>query len=162
MNLTLRIPQSVLSVARQDLSRQHPFAYERIGFFRCRPTARPDLVVITGYDDVPDEHYVRDTKVGACIGSLAIQAAMQRILTHSVGQIHVHQHEHKGVPGPSFTDSENQPKLVTSFRYVDPNLPHGFVILSHTHAWGEIAVPGCDKLLKLTSVSVVGGRVEFL
>ena len=59
MNLTLRIPQSVLCVARQDLARSHPFAYERIGFFRCRPTVRSDLIVITGYDAVPDEQYIR-------------------------------------------------------------------------------------------------------
>ncbi len=162
MNLTLRIPQAVLSLARQDLTRPHPFAYERVGFFRCRPTGRPDLVVITGYDPVPDDHYVRDSTAGACIGSTAIQAAMQRILTHKVGQIHIHQHEHRGRPSPSRTDSENQPRLVTSFRNLDPQLPHGFMILSDTHAWGKLAMPGRHRLAELKSVSVVSGRVEFL
>jgi hypothetical protein len=162
MSLTLRIPRSVLSAARQDLSRLHTFAYERIGFFRCRPTARPDVIVITGYDSVPDDHYVRDTSAGACIGIVAIQAAMQRILTHDVGQIHVHQHEHRGVPGPSTTDSENQPKLVTSFRNLNAGLPHGSLILSTTHAWGEFVIPGKWRFVELTAISVVSERVEFL
>ena len=162
MNLTLRIPQSVLAIARRDLSRPHPFACERIGFFRCRPTALPDLVVITGYDSVADDQYVEDSNAGACIGSVAIQTAMQRILTHKVGQIHVHQHEHRGVPGPSSTDSANQPRLVASFRNLDPKLPHGSLILSNTHAWGEFAVPGCRRFEELKSISVVSGRLEFL
>jgi hypothetical protein len=162
MNLTLRIPLAVLTVARQDLSRPHPFACERVGFFRCRPTGRPDLIVITGYDSVPDDHYIEDGHAGACIGSLAIQAAMQRVLTHKVGQIHVHQHDHTGVPAPSPTDSANQPRLVTSFRHLDPTLPHGSVILSDTHAWGEFAVPGRRRFVELTSISVVSARLEFL
>jgi len=162
MNLTLRIPQAVLAIARRDLSRPHSFAYERIGFFRCRPTARPDLVVITGYDPVPDDQYVEDSTAGACIGSVAIQTAMQRILTHKVGQIHVHQHAHRGVPGPSATDSANQPGLVTSFRNLDPNLAHGSMILSNTHAWGEFTVPGRRRFEELKSISVVSGRLEFL
>lgn len=162
MNLTLRIPQAVLSIARQDLARPHPFACERIGFFRCRPTGRPDLIVITGYDAVPDDQYVDDSNAGACIGRLAIQTAMQRILTHKVGQIHVHQHGHRGVPSPSSTDSANQPRLVTSFRNLNPQLPHGFLILSNTHAWGEFIAPARRRFEELKSVSVVSGRLEFL
>ncbi len=162
MNLTIRIPQAVLSLARQDLARPHPFTYERVGFFRCRPTGRPDLVVVTGYDAVPDEDYVRGSTAGACIGSTAIQSAMQRILTHKVGQIHIHQHEDRGPPSPSRTDSENQPRLVTSFRNLDPQVPHGFMILSETHAWGSFATPKMRRLVELKSVSVVSGRIEFL
>jgi len=162
MNLTLRIPKGVLTVARQDLARRHPFAFERIGFFSCRPTGSPDLVIITSYDSVPDDQYVEDSNAGACIGSLAIQTAMQRILTNKVGQIHVHHHSHRGVPSPSSTDSENQPRLVTSFRNLDPQLPHGFLILSNTHAWGEFAVPGHRRFEELKSVSVVSGWVEYL
>jgi hypothetical protein len=162
MNLSIRIPQLVLSLARQDLARPHPFAYERVGFFRCRPTGRPDLVVISGYDPVPDENYVHDSTAGACIGSAAIQSAMQRILMHKVGQIHIHQHEHRGLPSPSRTDSANQPRLVTSFRNLDPQVPHGFMILSETHAWGTFAMPGHQRLVNLKSVSVVSGRIEFL
>lgn len=162
MNLTIRIPQAVLSLARYDLARPHPFAYERVGFFRCRPTGRPDLVVVTGYDAVADEDYVRDSTAGACIGSTAIQSAMQRILKHKVGQIHIHQHEHRGLPSPSRTDSENQPRLVTSFRNLDPQVPHGFMILSETHAWGSFATPEMRRLVELKSVSVVSGRIEFL
>jgi len=162
MNLALRIPQAVLTMARRDLTRQHPFAYERVGFFRSRPTDRPDLIVITGYDPIPDDQYVVDSHAGACIGTLAIETAMQRVLTHRVGQIHVHQHEHGGVPGPSATDSANQPRLVTSFRNLDPNLPHGSIILSKTHAWGEFAVPGRRQFVELGSISVVSARLEFL
>ena len=119
MNLTIRIPQSVLALARQDLPRPHTFAYERAGFFRCRPTSSPDLVVVTGYDPVPDNDYVRGSNAAACIGSTAIQSAMQRILTYRVGQIHIHQHEHCGRPTPSPTDSDSQPRLITSFRNLD-------------------------------------------
>jgi len=162
MKLILRIPWMVLSAARQDLARPHPFAYERVGFFRCRPTGRPDLVVITGYDAVSDDHYVRDMMAGACIGSTAIRLALQRVLTQKVGQIHVHQHEHRGLPSPSPTDLADQPRLVKSFCNVESQLPHGHMILSETHAWGSFALPGWRRPVELGSVSVVSGRVEFL
>jgi hypothetical protein len=162
MQLMLRIPQSVLTEARRDLGRPHSFAFERIGFFRCRPTERRDLVVITGYDTVPDEHYISDSTAGASIGPNAIQAAMQRILSHQVGQIHVHLHEHDGPTGPSSTDWSDQPRLIRSFRNLDSALVHGIIILSNTHAWGAFALPGVARLTKLKKVSVVSGGVEFL
>lgn len=162
MNLTVRIPKSVLSEAQKDLDRPHPFAYERVGFFRCRPTDRSDIVVITGYDGVPDEHYVCNAMVGACIGVIAIQLAMQRVLTYKVGQIHIHKHGHLGPPSPSSIDLTNQPRLVTSFRILDPTLPHGFMILSDTHVWGSFGIPGQQRMVEFTSASVVSGRVEFL
>jgi hypothetical protein len=87
---------------------------------------------------------------------------MQRILTGKVGQIHVHQHEHHGPPSPSPTDLANQPRLITSFRNLDAHIPHGFMILSATHAWGSFAIPRKKQLIELKSISVVSGRIEFL
>ena len=115
MQLTLRIPKAVLDEAMGDLKRPHAFAYERVGFFRCRPTSDAGLVVVSGYDTVPDGDYVEDPGAGACIGATAIQSALQRILTHNTGQIHVHWHEHDGPTGPSKTDLRDQPRLVGSF-----------------------------------------------
>ncbi len=162
MQLTLRIPQSVLMEARRDLGRPHPFAFERIGFFRCRPTGRQDLLVVSGYDTIPDHHYVSDSMTGACIGSEAIQTAMQRILSHQVGQVHVHLHEHNGPTGPSSTDWRDQPRLIRGFQNMDSSLVHGIVILSNTHAWGVFALPDVPRLTALKKVSVVSGGVEFL
>lgn len=162
MKTTLRIPQPVLLEAREDLVRPHPFALERVGFFRCRPTGRPDLVVVTGYDAIPDDHYIENTMAGACIGSTAIRSALQRVLTYGVGQIHVHLHEHHGPPGPSSTDMANQPRLVESLRNLDGKVPHGCMILSRTHAWGLFTLPGLRGFAKLTKCSVVSGRIEFL
>jgi hypothetical protein len=162
MNLTIRIPKSILSLAKQDLARPHSFAYERVGFLRCRPTGRSDLIVVTGYDAVPDNQYIDNPEVGACIGGEAIRLAMQRILTDNVGIIHIHQHEHAGVPSPSPIDLKSQPRLVDSCRRLNPQLPHGFMILSNTHAWGAFSLPSRERLIKLTTISVVSERVEFI
>jgi hypothetical protein len=162
MQLTLRIPRPVLDEARRDLARPHEFAFERVGFFRCRPTAQAGLVVVSGYDLVPDGEYVEDSTAGACIGATAIQAALQRILSHNTGQIHVHWHEHDGPTGPSGTDLGEQPRLVQSFRHVDETLPHGIVILSNTHAWGVLLLPGNKKFQEVRKMSVVSGGMTFL
>jgi hypothetical protein len=162
MQLTLRIPLPVLESATRDLKRPHDFAFERIGFLRCRPTARSDLVVVTGYDGVADDHYVCDSAAGACIGSQGIQAAMQRILSDQVGQIHIHLHEHRGPTGPSSTDWRDQPRLIASFRNLASSLPHGIIILSLTHVWGAFAIPGMTRLVKLSKVTVVGENIDFL
>jgi hypothetical protein len=162
MQLTLRIPKYVLEQARQDLARPHSFAFERVGFFRCRPTIQPKLVVISGYDAVPDGEYMFDSTAGACIGATAIQSALQRILTHGSGQVHVHWHEHDGPTGPSRTDLRDQPRLVQSFQNVDETLPHGIVILSNTHAWGVLLLPGTKRFQEIKKISVVSGGIEFL
>lgn len=162
MQLTLRIPKQVLDLARQDLARPHAFAFERVGFFRCRPTTQAGLVTASGYDAIPDSDYVTDSTAGACIGATAIQTALQRILTHQVGQIHVHWHEHDGPTGPSGTDLRDQPRLVQSFQNVDEKLPHGIVILSNTHAWGVMLLPGTKKFQEIKKISVVSGGIDFL
>jgi len=162
MQLTLRIPKVVLDEARADLKRPHAFAYERVGFFRCRPTSDAGLVVVSGYDTIPDGDYVEDSGAGACIGATAIQSALQRILTHNTGQIHVHWHEHDGPTGPSKTDLRDQPRLVGSFQNMDDTLPHGIVILSNTHAWGVLLLPGKKRFQPIRRMSVVAGGIDFL
>jgi hypothetical protein len=165
MKIELRIPASIRAEAMKDLARPHPFASERVGFLAAT-TAQlgPDhhLVLIAGYQPLPDDHYIDDASVGACIGSAAIRAAMQRVIDENKGQLHVHLHDHAGRTGPSFTDRNGLPPVVRSLATVGPNQASGYLIFSSDSAWAELRVPGVAAPVLATKITCVGFPLLFL
>lgn len=165
MKVELRIPGAIRAEAMKDLARPHPFAFERVGFLATTTTLlSPDhhLVLVTGYCPVPDEHYMDDDSVGACIGGEAIRAAMQRVIDESKGQLHVHLHNHAGPTGPSFTDRRGLPPVVRSLATVGPNQASGYLIFSADSAWAELRVPGVAAPVLATKITSVGFPLRFL
>lgn len=165
MNTEIRIPRFYYEEAIRDLHRPHPHAGERVGFYRTvLGTIRHDylLVLVTGYDSIPDEQYVRDFRVGARISSASIQSALQRILSHRCGQLHVHAHIGSGVPLPSPTDQKDTPRIVESMRVVGPKTAHGMFIFSDDGAWAQVAIPGAANQIVPSKITVVGYPSAFL
>jgi hypothetical protein len=165
MNLHLRMPAELHVAARADLSRPHPFAAERVGFFSMatgRLGADDWLLLVNGYASVPDEHYLDDPWAGARIGPAAIRASLQRILDHGCGQLHVHLHDHKGLPGPSGMDAREMPALIRSMSVAGPACAHGALILSLDGAWAEICAPGRLETAQANQITVVGFPMLFL
>lgn len=130
--IQLKITQQLREEMLQDLARGHPFAAERVGFLSCRPAAMPGGLLVLGisYHPVADEDYLPDSRVGAMMGPAAIRKALQFAYNHSVSMFHVHVHDHRGVPGFSSTDLKETAKFVPDFFHVQPNLPHGALVLS--------------------------------
>ncbi|GAB1488620.1 hypothetical protein MASR2M8_10660 [Opitutaceae bacterium] len=165
MKIEIRIPGAVRAEAMQDLARPHPFAFERVGFLATKTillSPEHHLVLVTGYHPVPDEHYIEDDSVGACIGGKAIRAAMQRVIDDGRGQLHVHLHNHAGPTGPSFTDRKGLPPVVRSLATVGPNQASGYLIFSVDCAWAELRVPGVVAPMPATKITSVGFPLLFL
>jgi hypothetical protein len=165
MKIEIRIPASIRSEAMKDLARPHPFAFERVGFL-ATTTAQlgsdHHLVLITGYHPVPDDHYINDASVGACIEGAAIRAAMQRVIGDGKGQIHVHIHDHTGPTGPSLTDRKGLPPVVRSLATVGPNHASGYLIFSSDSAWAELRIPHVAMPVLATKITSVGFPLLFL
>jgi hypothetical protein len=159
MNVEIRMPSRLRSVAMTDLSRPHPFAFERVGFFSA-VTSRlgPDHVTVlfTDYHVVPDDHYRDDGDVGASIGSDAICQALDRALSLGRGQFHVHVHNHRGIPRPSSTDREGLPPLVRSLSVADPSEASGYLIFSRDSVWAEVVLEDLGKPTEATKFTSVG------
>src|ERR1700739_3927488 len=134
MKPVLKVPYKLLFEALDDLERPHPFASERVGFFSFRLSGDPEepLLICYDYHPVPDDHYLQDDTCGACIGSEPIRAAMQRALTFGSGQLHVHMHRRVGASDPSATDLASGPGLCRSFANANPQIPHGWAVISET------------------------------
>ncbi len=165
MNIHIRIPQQLHDEAMSDLIRPHPFAAERIGFFSVttgRLSSNMLVLHVGKYHPIPDQDYVDDQGVGARIGGDAIRGALQRILDTGAGQLHVHLHDHRGQPGPSWTDSRELPPLVKSMSVVDASCANGFLILSRDKAWAQIIAPNGSGLEVVNKITVVGFPVSFL
>lgn len=165
MSITIRIPGELYEKAMADLDRSHDFACERIGFFSCKHGPSGDggaIVCLTDYHVLADDDYVDDPRVGARINSKAIRAAMQRGLDGKGGQIHVHLHAHRGLTGPSPTDSRELPALANALVAAAPTQVHGALILSLDSAWASVWLPGEVNAQAANRIRSVGFPIKFL
>lgn len=159
MNAQIRIPRSIYEAARDDLRRDHRFAAERVGFLFGRRGAGSngeELIILSSFNGVADDHYVDDPYVGARIGPNAIHGALQHALANGVGAFHVHVHEHRGTPWFSPTDLRDVEEFVRPFRSLVPSQPHGFLVLSLDRGAALVWLPGAAERLAVRSISVVG------
>jgi hypothetical protein len=117
VKVILRIPQTVYRTAVEDLKRTHDFAGERVGFMFGRVgSGRTDtLLLVSSYEAVPDDGYVRDDYVSARINATTIRTMMQRTLTTGESAFHVHVHDHQGTPALSWLDESELARLMPSF-----------------------------------------------
>src|SRR5438270_13963485 len=94
MTCSVRMTRKFADAVVADLRRQHPWAFERVGFLYCETTRVGDhwTMYPTYYDPVADERYLHDDSVGAAIDGAAVRRAMQRALDTRLGTLHVHLH----------------------------------------------------------------------
>lgn len=163
--VTLRLPKTLVDRMRADLRRPHPFAYERIGFVSVASGEGENgelLVIAAEYHPVGDDQYVVSPGVGARIGTVAIREAVNRALTSGRGVIHVHLHDHDGVPEFSGTDIDEQPRLVESLHAVAPGRPHGMLVLSAGAANAWMWLPTTAGLVVPERLAIVGYPMVLL
>ncbi len=164
MIVRARFMRQLFARVRQDLARRHEFAYERVGFLSAKLGSHlgdEPLVLFTDYYPVPDNQYIDDPHSGARIDSDAIREAMQRVLDIREGLFHVHTHGGRGRPGFSFMDLEETPRIVSSLQIAGPTQAHGMVLLSNDRCIAHVWIPGADRPLVASRVSVVGYPLEI-
>lgn len=155
----------MLGRIREDLSRPHSFAYERVGFIVCKAGRLLDdgwVLLAAEYLPVHDEDYVEDDSVGAMIGSAAIRKMMQIAYDEPYAVVHVHMHEHNGQPRPGRTDVREMAELIPNFWHVRPNLPHAALILSLDSMTGTVWEPKSQKNAQMTTARVVGFPTQLI
>lgn len=142
MTTLFRAPATLLRRVRDDLSRDHPFAAERVGFIACRAGGLDNgglVVLASSYQPVADGDYVNDRRFGATMGPAAIRKALTLAYnagTEDISIFHVHMHEHRGRPGFSRIDLAENAKFVPDFFNAAPRMPHGAIVLSRDQAFG--------------------------
>ena len=161
MNIHFKLTSKQLHKTLSDLQRPHPYAAERLGFFGCCVSQSTDglLVLVNSYLVVPDAQYVEDDSAGCFFDAQAMRSAMQHSLSTNESIFHVHLRGHTGTPGFSMTDLKESRAYVPDFWHVTPQLPHGSLALSLTHAAGLCWYPGRNNPLPITKVTAVGPRL---
>lgn len=163
MTVELRLTRHLLERVHADLSRPHPYAWERIAFLTCQPAPlRAGAMVLLGLDVHPvvDGDYERDDTVGAMLGAGAFRRILQVAYGKPVSVLHVHRHEHRGKPWFSDIDLREARKYVPDFWKVRSGFPHGILVLSHDSAAGLIWLPESRTQTRLARISVVGTPVQ--
>lgn len=165
MNIVVKLTGVLYGEMFDDLRCRHPFAAERVGFATGRLGTLQDdgrLVILTGYQSIPDDQYIDDPSVGARIGSEAITNAMQTAYfgrQAREGVFHVHLHGHCGATGMSRTDQREIPAMIPGFQSVGRQAPHGIIILSLDHGSVWVWLPGNKEAVQAASVAVIGAPI---
>lgn len=162
MTIHFKITRHLLEDIRRDLTRPHPFAYERVGFISAGLSSADDnlWVLARAYRPVADDEYLRDPSVGAMMGPEAIRKAIQWALSDGVAIFHVHTHGGRGQPGFSGIDLQEQAKFVPSFFQVTRKCPHGALVLSDNSAFGNIWLDGHKSGRPITGFVEVGAPLS--
>ena len=161
--LHLRIPRALFNYMESDLSREHDFAYERVGFLFVNTghTQNNTLLLASDYVPVADDNYIRDSEVGAKINSSAISEVMQKILDTGHGALHVHIHHLSGIPQFSKIDNKNLSLLIPSFKSVGRGTINGALLLQNDSFNSLIWLPGQESPTKLNELTIIGYPLEF-
>lgn len=159
MNAQFRITRPLLDRLHADLSRPHPYAFERVAFLSCKPAALPPngiLLLASDLHTIDDTDYERDDSVGAMLGAGAFRRALQYALNHAVSMFHVHRHEHSGSPWFSKVDLAESARFVPDFWKVRPTFPHGALVLSHDCISGLVWLSRFNGAIKIAQCRAVG------
>lgn len=159
MKTLFKITRQLWSEVKTRLERPHPFAFERVGFLLCRAGLLEGggVVILThSFHEVADDDYLNDPSVGATMGPSAIRKALQVAYVQQASMFHVHLHAHRGKPGFSRVDSTETAKFVPDFWNVQPDLPHGAIVLSEDSACGKCWFPGRRDPVDIYQFSIVG------
>lgn len=159
MKIAFKMTDVFMQKIRADLKRPHAFAAERVGFIACNVSQLPEnglIILAKEYHSVADEDYLNDWSVGAMMGSAAIRKALQVAYSANMSMFHVHVHEHLGCPRFSRTDIRESEKFIPDFWNVQPELPHGTLLLSHNSAIGLCWIPDKPSIVPITDITVTG------
>jgi hypothetical protein len=165
MRVLFKIMDRLLEHVRQDLSRPHAFAAERVGFLVCRAASLdPSGTVILAHSFKPleDADYVDDPTVGAMMGPRAIRKALEFALNNKVAMFHVHMHDHSGRTRFSRVDARESARFVPDFWNVRPEMPHGATVLSRDSAFGMCWHPAESVPIEIGEFVVVGSPMLFI
>jgi hypothetical protein len=162
MNFIMRMTQTFAAAIVNDLSREHRFAHERVGFLygSAARSGEDWLVLPVQYAPVDDDFYLNVPRVGASIDSRAIRHALQKTLDTGLSCFHVHLHP-AFAPGFGELDLNEQDKLVPSFVAVNSRVPHGAVVLFDDGAEARGWLPGELAPRFARRVAIVGAPLQL-
>ena len=156
--IRLKVTSMLLDEVRDDLARPHAFAHERVGFLKAGLAVSESdcAILVHSYAPVADNDYLEDSSVGAMMGPHAISKAMAAAFEDRVALFHVHSHGGRGIPRFSGVDLRENQKFVPDFFKVRPQRPHGAVVLSNTHAYGQVWLNPDDTARPIDLFQLVG------
>lgn len=165
MTAVLKLTQRMWVRTIADLRRPHDLAKERVGFFSCRQASLAGgglLLLAEDYHPVADAHYLPPLMGAVTIGPEAIRDALQIALTKTASIVHVHLHDHSGATRFSKIDNSENAKLIPDFFNVAPDVPHGAVALSQTHAFGQLWDRQYAPPRTFDQIVAIGAPIRFL
>ncbi|MER3317006.1 MAG: ThiF family adenylyltransferase [Allomuricauda sp.] len=162
--VTLRITEELCNQIKKDLSRPHKFAYERVGFVIGNSktiSENEDIICLSEYITIDDDHYIKDESVGARINEDAIRNAMQIAMNRKCSIFHVHVHYGEEIPEFSLTDLDELPNIADAMVNANSSNVHGVLLLSSNGANAILRIKKSKGNVQLKKIAVVGYPISF-
>lgn len=148
MEIELRIPTTLATLMRADLTRPNPYGGEKVGFMATRSATAADTIVVTAHDyrPVSGEGYIPADDVGVRIGSSAIRSAMEWGISGRQGVWHIHAHGGRSRPPMlSATDEQDIPRSIQALTRSCETEVHGLLVLNRDRGFADAWVPGVGR-----------------
>lgn len=162
--VTIRVSEEMCQEIREDLGREHLFAFERVGYAIGKSKELNDnevLIIINDYVRVEDQDYIEDSSVGARINSDAIRMAMQIAMDNDCSIFHIHEHFGNGTPEFGSTDMDELPGIVDAMINANSSRIHGLLLLSEDGINAFVKMKPSKGLAVLNKVVRVGYPMSF-
>ena len=88
--------------------------------------------------------------------------AMQNILDLKCGCFHVHLHEIKGIPSPSFTDDNGIKGVIESFTNISRTQLNGMLILSEDSLYASVKINAEKKMILPKLITIIGNPMQIV
>lgn len=150
----------LLEIVTNDLSRSHPFAFERVGYLLG--DMQSGHLVLDEWISFEDSFYEENEEVGARLGTEAMTLLMRKAFSLKKHFFHTHLHDFQDVPSLSGVDMRSLLEVTPSLFDFSGIGPHGALLIGRKSSkltwWNE---KRCEKKNELTIDYGLGQRIIY-
>lgn len=150
----------LLNEAAKDLSRPHPFAFERVGYLLGE--IKDEILILNEWMSFEDFYYEENEEVGARIGFEGMTLLIKKVFNSKKHFFHTHLHEFQAIPSFSGVDMRSLLEVTPSLFDFSGTGPHGAFLIGRESSklifWNE---RNCQKKNELIINYGLGPRSVY-
>lgn len=155
--MKIKFRDGLLNEVTNDLSRPHPFAFERVGYLLGE--IRDGILILNEWISFDDSLYEENEDVGARVGANGMTLLMKKAFSEKKLFFHTHLHDFQDIPSFSGVDMRSLMEVTPSLFDFSGTGPHGAFLIGRESSkliwWDE---KKCQKKNELIINYCLGQR----
>lgn len=125
--MKIKFRDGLLNEVTNDLSRPHPFAFERVGYLLGEN--RNGILILNEWISFDDSHYEENEDVGARVGADGMTLLIKKAFSEKKLFFHTHLHDFQDIPSFSGVDMRSLMEVTPSLFDFSGTGPHGALLI---------------------------------